>query len=444
MAPLYSHDSALNGNERFRVMGPFFESQSDTNGNKFIAVRPFYSNTRNPEGNRDLRDYLWPVAMNKDYLKENYWRFIFWFGHDFNTEDNQSRYRVWLLPFVFWGLSENNDRYFAFFPLGGTIREFMGQDKTCFVLFPLYGSSSINDVRSQAVLWPFIAWSKTDKKSSWRVFPFYGTSSVEDQWHKQFVLWPIWTQAKYFYKEQEGGGFILFPLFGRMKLADQKAWYFLPPFIKFAKNATGTSVNLPWPFIQYSTIGENKFFIWPLWGRKKNDHEDRSFYLWPLIWKDSVYSANKDTYSLNVMPLIYYQSYRPADENKINDKNTGRYFKLWPLVSYLREGETARLRTLDLWPLKQSGAFERNLSPIWSLYTHTIENGWKEDELLWGFYKYRRNAVGDSSVSIFPLFSYDRVEAKAGKRSWRLLGGLIGCEREGIDKEWQLLYVIRF
>ena len=104
MAPLYSHDAALNGNERFRVMGPFFESQADTNGNKFIAVRPFYSNTRSPDGNRDLGDYLWPVAMRKEYLGETDWRFIFWFGHDFNNEDSRSRYRVWLIPFLFWGI----------------------------------------------------------------------------------------------------------------------------------------------------------------------------------------------------------------------------------------------------------------------------------------------------------------------------------------------------
>jgi len=64
----------------------------------------------------------------------------------------------------------------------------------------------------------------------WRVFPFYGISRSDDRWTKRFVMWPFWTSVKYEYPNQKGGGFILWPLFGKVDVGENYSRSFLPPF----------------------------------------------------------------------------------------------------------------------------------------------------------------------------------------------------------------------
>jgi hypothetical protein len=103
------------------------------------------------------------------------------------------------------------------------------------------------------------------------------------------------------------------------------------------------------------------------------------------------------------------------------------------------------LRVLALWPLKHTPAVERNWAPLWSLYSRERVGDGIESELLWGLYRHQRR--NDSRrLSLFPLLqsSSSRIENETPLRRWSLLYGLIGYRREGLHKQFRMLYFLKF
>ncbi len=100
------------------------------------------------------------------------------------------------------------------------------------------------------------------------------------------------------------------------------------------------------------------------------------------------------------------------------------------------------MRALALWPLKQTPGIERNWAPLWSLYTRERAGDARDTELLWGIYHHRRTAT-QRDVSVFPLLRTHRDDAREA-RSWSLLYGLAGVEKEGVRRTWRLLYFLKF
>jgi len=495
-----SRDLTPDGTPRFRAVGPIVEEQA-VDGKIFAAVRPFYSRVGDEEDQRLLQDFLWPVAMVKDFRGETYWRVLCAFGHDFDNTQSGSRFRFIVFPIVYTGKDIHGERYFAVFPIGGKVNEFLGRDTIRFVLFPLYMYSAINDVETHDVLWPIVSRTSGHDISRFRVFPFYGQSTRDGLWTKRFAMWPIWTSANYTYPDgQTGGGFVLWPLFGHAKLTDQESWMFLPPFFRWSWNDKGYRAgNSPWPFFQYSCGGnEERLYLWPLWGARSTENYRSSFFLWPIGSTLDVDRGTEQVYRFSIFPFMFYEKKTakagvrdqppsptggaprgpgvrdlppwPIDlgepgESGVSDRGsntefrvssvesvsnapanlvgTGRYFKLWPLISYLREDDSIRIRLPDLWPGKQLSAVERNMAPLWTLYSHVRVDGAGEDELLWGLFRRSNDSNGRRHFSLFPLFSCDR-SVEDDSLGWSFLMGLTGYKREGLRKTYRVLYFLRF
>ncbi len=450
--PLYRAGDDVHGTATAQALGPLVECQASDDGMTFSAVRPFWSRVTDAEKERAISDFLWPLGMDKTYRGERDWRYFPAFGHDFDVGQSPSRHRWTLFPLLFGGRSLQGDAYFAVFPLGGILREFLGRDRIVFVLFPLYAYYELDAIRSHNVLWPIYSRTVGPDVDRLRVWPFYGYSYNRDRWTKRFVMWPFWTSVQYHYPDQKGGGFVLFPLYGKVDVGERHSRMLLPPFFKVEwVGDDHLAWNSPWPFVQYSRGSVDKLYLWPLYGRKAMEHERQWFALWPLVSGRRSELPKQTVNHFRAIPLVYYESRyerRPAGDANDgaagtgNDKALSRYFKLWPLISYRREADHSLLRTLALWPLKHTPGIERNWAPLWSLYTRERAGDACESELLWGLYRHRRTAT-QRDVSVFPLLQMHRDEAGA-TRSWSLLYGLAGMERKGADRTWRLLYLLRF
>jgi hypothetical protein len=439
-------DTSPDGADRCRVAGPLFERQSATTGQSFTGVRPFYARTEDATRERRLHEVLWPLGTTKHLGQESTWRYLLGYGHDFDNTTPGSRYRAMLFPFLFWGRDKDDASYFAFFPFGGALNEFLGRDRIVFALFPLYAHSVTGDMHSRHYLWPFIARSKSEDVSRLRVFPFYGRSSDEGEYTKHFVLWPFWTHARYHEPGHSGTSHIMFPLYGRTRTEDQQAWMVLPPLFRWSKTESRTDLNAPWPFFQYTKGDYNKLYFWPLWGRREQSGNRSSFLLWPFVRTHHIDRTEETLDRLAVLPFIYHERVKQNVVPDADDKPdiTSRYFKLWPLVSYQRHEETSRVRLLELWPLKHSGPIERNMAPLWTLYTRTATEDLLEHELLWGLFRYRREGETSKQVSLFPLFSRSRCDADGAQRHWSFLLGLLGHEQDEERSTWRLLWFLKF
>lgn len=434
-----SRDRDLDGSERFRALGPLVEAQKSRQGQGFAAVRPLCCRVTDPESQKRLTEFLWPAGMFKDFKEDRYWRFLPAWGNDYDTRSPGSRSRFNIFPILWSGKSANGEKYFALFPVGGKINEFLGRDKVVFALFPLYGYGRVRDVGTHSVLWPLISWTKGDEVRRLRLFPFYGSSFNKDRWQKRFVMWPLWTSARYLYPDEQGGGFIMFPVYGQANCGDKRTWMVLPPLFRYSVSDDHTELNCPYPFVQYVSGNREKLYLWPLWGKKNYNGVMSSFLLWPIITRQVADRNDSESRRFTILPLLINDS----DYSKKEETVTKRYFKLWPLISYRREGDVKRLRVPDLWMARDVGPVERNFAPLWTLYSRKSVGEARETELLWGLYRNRRGGSGGRRWSVFPLFSWDRTSAKKSLK-WKFLCGLVGYEREGLQKRYNLLYFFRF
>jgi hypothetical protein len=453
--PVAVSDSNVHGNKRVRSFGPLIETQSRADGMKFVAVRPFYSKTEDPVNERSVSDFMWPLGMMKDLKGEMDWRFFPSFGHDSDINDSETRHRWSVFPLLYGGQGINGEKYFAFFPLGGTLRDFIGIDYVGFILFPLYSHSVKDDNSTHTVLWPIISVTNGSDVHRWRVFPFYGVSRSDDRWTKRFVMWPFWTSVKYDYPNQKGGGFVLWPLFGKVDVGESKARSFLPPFFKWESGPDHKAIFCPWPIVRYKRGKVNQFYVWPLWGTKTIANDKRRFVLWPIGRWRRVERTDYVLRRVSVMPFVTYESKtgKPgagAAEDNVSAVSDGeviaRYFKLWPLLSYERNEDVLRFRMLALWPIKNAPAIERNWAPLWSLYSRERNGSRVESELLWGLYRRRRDE-DERRLSLFPVLQYSVSDAESkaeSRREWSLLYGLIGYKREGLQKQFKMLYFLKF
>jgi len=431
------------GNARLRILGPLYESRRRADGTEFKAFRPFYSRTYDPSRDRVVRHFLWPVSSVKDLRSERFWHFLPAYGNVFDTSDPGSRWRFVVPPVLFTGRSANGEGYFGLFPLGGKIHEIVGMDTLTFVLFPLYACDVTKDLTTHSIFWPLISWTKGDDVSRFRVAPFYGRSVKEGRWEKEFIMWPLWSSARYHLPRSTGGGFLVFPLFGVFRTTDRHGWTILPPLFRYSKSKTLTTVHCPWPFIQYASGDDvRKLFVWPLWGTRTQSGHTVTFYLWPLVRAQETRRKEYVLKRFSVIP-VYHHEKRTAAQPGTEDV-LSRYVRIWPLVSYRREGSDRRIRTLELWPMKDMPGVEKNLAPFWTLYEQTRVGDVEEYEFLWGLFRRRRDGRQSSRVSVFPLFRTSRDNDGDGSRNWDVLHGLAGYSREGLRRNYRLLYFARF
>ncbi len=441
--PLACGDAAPDGAARTRVAGPLLERQTSADGSSFAAIRPFYSCVSDALRDRRLQDILWPIGMIKTLHGDRDWRFFPVFGHDFDADDPDSRHRWWAFPFFFGGQDAKGEKYLACFPLGGRLNEFLGRDHIVFVLFPLYVRSDVKGIESVSWFWPIYSRTQASGVDRFRLFPFYGYSANKGAWRKSFVLWPFWTSVQYDYGDEDvGGGFILFPLFGKVDVGERHSRMLIPPFIKWERAPGHRAVNCPWPFFQYAKGSVDKLYVWPLWGRRTTGVSTKGFALWPFYSWVNVLRGDERVVTRRLVPFVFSEKHLVSDGGGGTNVVTGRQFNVWPLFGYRREGDAMRFRAPSLWPLRDVPAVDRNWAPLWTLFSRVRQGESRETELLWGLVRRRVDASG-SYFSVFPLISTARGKGDGG-RAWSVLGGLIGYEREGLNRRVRLLYWLRF
>lgn len=407
----------------FADLYPFYANLQAEEGS-FFAVRPFYSKTEMEEG--AIQDYLWPLYSRKSFKNEETSRaLLFWWTHNFEANAQSPRDRNWLLPLYFQGQDINGEDYFALFPLGGTIHEFLGRDKIMFVLFPMFGESQINDVKTTSVLWPIYSHTRGDGIQRDRIFPIVGKSVLENKYEKKFVLWPFWTSAEYFYPGDSGKSWILFPICGRSNMEKESTWWVIPPLFRFTDGEREDCLLCPWPFVQKTKSDQlDKFYIWPLWGRKQaaNGRIDRTFVLWPFLWSEDIQQENLSVTRKLALPFFYSQSKKLREpevpEEKWEEVSNG--WKIWPLMSWQRAGDQSRFRMLELWPLN-TAPIERNWAPLWTLYKRTNDDGLVKKDLLWFIW-------------------HSEKEPERERSEWSLLKGLLGYKKDTDSKQLKLFW----
>lgn len=437
----------INGGQHAKVAGPLYEHARSTNDGTLLAVRPFYS--RASETNEHLleEDYLWPIAQRWDFLDQSVSRWGIFFNYDHDTAaTNDARHRLWLLPFWYSGRDANGTNYWALFPIYGSVHEFLGRDEFNFALFPVWSTSRLKDIETWNVMWPLLSSTSTKdgRIRRHRFFPLYGYNYSRNHFTKRSVLWPIWTSVKYDYPKDKGGGWILFPVCGRMKTQQENTLWVVPPFFRFTDGEKLDRIYCPWPFVQLERGKDyDKTYVWPLWGHKHVGNLRSTFVLWPIIRDDTTERGWNRDHQFIVNPIYRYSSRMTKGEGTNAHFVAERQHKVWPLMNYHYEDGAAQFRTLDLWPLADNAHVDRNWSPWWTLYNRTWRGDDLDTEALWGFYRHQRRGDEASYVSVFPFINWRRDEAEDNYSGWSFLKGLIARDKTDHGTSWRFLYFLR-
>lgn len=445
-APLFSRDVDATWTSRERILGPFIEQSERSTGEQLTSVRPFVSRYDRPSTGYTSTEVLWPLYSHHRINDRTSWRFLFFFGGNGDVTDPESRYHVWLIPLWFHGRDSRGEAYAALFPIGGTIRDFIGLDRISFLLFPLHETHEVDGVQSKAWLWPIFTSSESSAAGDGPavkrrgVFPLYGTSHREAQWHRKYVAWPFYTSVRYYGgRFPEGGGSMLFPIYGHSKLEGQESWTLLPPFFSYQHNDEGfRRVRCPWPFIQITeSETERKWEFFPIWGFREDEFKRKSYFLWPIARRHESFGKRVTEDRQAILPF-WFQEKRWFHFESGEREQRLTYYRLWPLFSYLREGEQSRFRVPDLWFAKNTPPIERTWVPLWTLYSRQRAEGEVAHELLWGLWRHVRYANGTSAGQLFPLWSWDQ---RSETRSWSLAAGLLKVSDDDGMRRMRCLYL---
>jgi len=413
---------------------PFYERREDGRG-RTVQVRPFYWRRESPDGKKV--HLLGPLVR---WRENDVYRSLQVFPNVWYTARTAPpELRSWM--FLFFPVLVLGHDDFLVFPVGGRTRGLLGLDDLLLVT-PLYARARQGKFVAHHVLFPFVSWGTDGQpggRRRFRVAPFYGRARARDGAESGFVLWPFYVWRR---KGDTERSVFVFPFYGRRDTPttrettvlfpfyhrrrdfrtgeeDRALW----PFWRRAGGADALEVRRLWPFHEYRRTGftTTEVVAWPFWRRVLLDEPD---------------TLGRLTF---VLPFYRRAEYVSRRDGSRRDKTV-----VWPFVRVERAADGARevavpqLLPFDAPALRE---FAEPFQPFFSLYRRrTAPSGDRDTSYLFGLVRGRR-AGGERRLLVPLLYAYR--ESAAGERRARVLGGLVGWERDPGGRYLRLLWGLR-
>lgn len=459
---VHTHEDPVAESSSLEVLSPFFYSFAEKNEKGEVesghSLRPIYD-YRSTEKESELV-FLWPIGRVHQSEERRRIQILPLYSYNKKVAEDGTQDTDWFVALILWGGSDKNpkkpeedDSYFAVFPLYGTIQGILGKDELFFAFFPLYYSSKDGDYETRNYLWPLFSFGSGGGKSAASYLPFYGYSekkNSEGQWkyHRQFYLWPfVQYQENDLDEKYPSKAIQVFPFYGESVSEVSQAYHVLWPFftVSFDQTKDYHEYNLPWPFFKRAT-GKNldELRIWPLYGYKDRPQNKDAWYLWPLGWWNEQDNETFTKSAYSFLPL-YWSTHKTLKEDKRHED----FYKVWPLFHYATDHQKHKdLQILSpLWfqDYRPEG-FEKLYSPLWSLFSWKVHPQHGESFRLFGPL-YSSEETPSSYEQKTLLYTYSKrtdSEKKPLESSFSLLYGLLGWRSDAQRTHLKLFYLPEF
>ena len=386
---------------RFRI-GPFFEYRATRDGGTFWALRPLYSQLRDPTCDARIDDVVWPLGTFHRAHEQLWWRMLLAYGSDLDRNREGAAWNAALFPIYCQGRTRQGEDYGALFPVYGHLPHVLLMDDINFALFPGYLNYKVNGVTRDYYLWP--VFSRTGEETGINrigVFPVYGVTQRRDERHT-YCFWPFWTSAVYSGESSPGESWMLFPLCGGVDRKKEHQWLFIPPFFSHATTDSAERWRMPWPFIETVTSkAARKVSVWPLYGDVGSEDEKRWYGAWPLIESFELRTKSRRTERSRFFPFYVGETVYERDASG-TERVKESYTRLWPLFSKESDRHGSRLRAFEWSLIRYSGGIERNWAPFWTVYERVEREDEIEHDALWGVLQYRSEVAPGISEEVSP------------------------------------------
>ena len=396
------------GVSRVDTFGPFYEHVEMSDGASRTSIRPLlHTSIHVPSEDVRLREVVWPLYADHSRGSHFNWRFIVWGGTDFDTEDPEGRFSLFLFPFFLERPAKGAPREAALFPIAGSLPTFLLFDRIEFLLFPLWMKTERQGAVGRHYLWPFVS-TVEGRVQGWRVWPFAGHVSEPGKADRRFVMWPFWSQATYESGPLKGTEWVLFPFYGEAERTNETVRYYLPPFFQFVngrnRNEGQRRWLCPWPLVRIedSASGSRREFL-PFYASRTGEESQTTHVAWPVYKATRQRTGSIRRAEWSVAPFFHRAVVRLApsgDEDKDRAAAAAvpesTYTRVWPLASHFEQDGVSLLRVPDLSFQRRSGALERNLLGMFTFFTRGVDSESKrsENELFWGLLGWGRDESG--------------------------------------------------
>lgn len=380
-------------------VGPFFEWRERGGKLSRLAVRPFFAWEREAVGARDRDlEVFWPLSHAGWRGEEYHARFLFMFWQEADRTGQTSRDYSFSVPPLWVHGRDLEKPYWGLFPLYGKVPKLFFLEDVQWAAFPLwlrYRTGGSRAVRRDYFGWPFLSAKYDPDRTRWALWPLFGVKREPD-FDARFVLWPFWNDQTFHAPKRSGRAWMLWPLIERIDADSEQGWGVLPPLFRNSSATNGARLwRAPWPLLEhYEDARENTWRGWRLWGIQRRGSRRAWWLAYPIIYGRSQQTPRLRKRSIRLWPFY-------TDEAVYSVSGTGAetlkssFFRLWPFYSSTYEaGQGLRRRALELFPIHDVPAVERNWAPFWTLYTATRNPGSDEvlHELFWGLIWWRTRA----------------------------------------------------
>jgi len=381
-----------------------------------------YSETDNTE---ELR-VLYPLFRDRvDPRNRKTWLLPCYHRMSYTHVDGSEDIDGFFLPFFLWGFDSQEGDYFAFAPIGGTLKGILGKDRIDFALFPLWAKLQDRDQISTYWLFPFVEIEQGPLRQGFRIFPFYSLSrgfTVDGKLREQssYILWPFWhrTQAQ-LDTENPVFSWWLWPFYGEIESKSRFARTILYPL--WTEEHDSISETSSWSLLPW-TIGVrqgqwNRLEFYPIWGVHDRPGLKSGFFLWPIWqWEDQE-AAGRRREVRRLFP--FWRSI--VDEEP--ERGLRSDHLLWPLARWKTDASGETIGSVPaILPLDDLDGISWSHSRAWQILR------WRQQPDSWG---------------LELLWGLLTAESGAEQGGFSLLGGLLSRQRDArlADTRWRLLYI---
>jgi len=336
---------------------------------------------------------------------------------------------------IFWGKTENGEKYGGIFPIYGQFKHRFGKKKILFFLWPIYTYSQEEDFKTYRFLFPFFTIHRGEERSAFKFLPFFGYDFKKKEFKKYYFLWPIFIYQKTKLNSSEPKTyFSIFPFYISEKTPLSHSYTFLWPFFKFYRYKDYRHYDCPWPFIGWTK--SDKFFalnILPLFRYEKGEDIKRLYLAYPFYKRQIEYEKNK---KIITDYFIFVNRY---ERHYTKGKIILKLIKFWPIFYYKSEKNKMKTYFPAILPVEEPG-FERNLAPLLRLYYSERIQKSIYTCLFWGIYQHKKGKEKEF-YQFFPFFKWEKQK---NKQCFSLFLGMIQIIKSEEKKYLKLFYFLKF
>ena len=421
--------------QSWEAAGPLIFRQPLDGGGFAEGLRPLYLHKRNGDGTTET-SFLYPILVFRTDQVSHRWsllQLVNFMGPGAGppAERPDRGFDVW--PFYFSRETGSPaTSYHALFPIAGTIKNRLFNDRATWLLFPLYLRTVNRGVIADSYLWPIGRVIHGAGHEGFAVWPLIGRRGQAGVSSSDYYLWPlIYRRVTQLDQPVPDESYGFLPFYAREHSADVIGETYLFPFFGYMHRTA------PYRY------DETRYF-WPLFVQGRGDRYRNR---WAPFYTHSIVKGLDKTW---VLWPLYRQQHWTDDGRVLQRRTQFFYFLYWSLreTSLVNPRAAPAVKT-HVWPFYSvwdNGAGRRQLqvlSPIEVFFPHN-----ENMRLLWSplfaFYRFDQRSPDDVRHSVFfdlitwrrrgahrefhlgPLFS--RVSGPATARV-SVGHGLLGLER---------------